>query len=333
MHTAFPLFSWEDALREFLLDKEAHFAAKTHTYYRVQLTQLSRWAQAQGVALDAFTKRHLDRYLIERHKEGKKPLTLHHDAICAKAFFSWCARNKVIKKSLLAEYKVRRAPKPPRYMPTDEDVSALMRAVRAYWDVSTNPAARFQDVAKRSFHRDRNYAILLGLVDTACRIGEMLSFKVDDVRLAERQVTVRESKGREPRTLPISEEWAEALRTWLKVRARVMARADEDEGWLFVTEFGEQMDPLAFLRCLERMRSFAGLPRAITLHSLRRYSLNKLAKHNLLAAQRIAGHKDTKTTIGYTELDADHLRQAHDEVGVVKAILGTRAQSRKKRLI
>ncbi len=192
-------FTWGEALREFLLHLRATRARKTQIYYEVQVGGLARWADANGVPFAGFGKRHMDRYLAERTDAGKAPLTLHHAAVCAKAFFRWCQKNDLVERSLLAEYEIRRAPRPARYMPADADMQALLRAVHDFWTPAKNPGSRYTPVAKRVFHRDRNYAVLLGLLDSAARIGEMLSLKVDDYRAKERQIVIRESKGREPR--------------------------------------------------------------------------------------------------------------------------------------
>ena len=77
--------------------------------------------------------------------------------------------------------------------------------------------------------------------------------------------------------------------------------------------------------------AFAGVDSRISLHSLRRYSINRLAKHNLLAAQQIAGHKDTKTTLIYTKIDPDYVREAHAQVGVVRGIVSNRNYEKQKR--
>lgn len=336
MATATPNFTWEDALQEYLLHTKAHRAAKTVRYYEVQLGQLIRWANANGVAFASFGKRDMNRYIVFRSEAGLKPLTVHHDAICAKVFFKWCARNEILERSLLAEYEVCRAPRPPRYMPTDDDTQKLLAAFRDFWDPTKRPGSRFTNVAKRVFHRDRNFAVALGLVDTACRIGEMLSLQVSDFRAKERQIVVRESKGREPRTLPVSPEWADSIQAWMKVRARIMgdlAAEGRDEGWLFVSETGVKIDERRFLRALRAITKWADLPDTITLHGLRRYSLNKLAKGNLLAAQQIAGHKETKTTLLYTQLDPDFVRGVHDEVGVARHVLQSKRPERRKRLV
>lgn len=325
--------TWDEALREFLLHKEAAFAPKTFRYYKVQLGELVAWAEANDVPFTGFGKRHLDRYLVERQHQGKSALTLHHDAICAKAFLAWCHKNDLLERSLLSEYQIRKAPQPPKYMPSQADMVALVRAVHDFWNVDKNPPIRYEDRTSRAFHRDRNYAILIGLLDSACRIGEMLSLKMDDYDRGARHITIRESKGREPRTIPVSRGFEVALEPWLKIRSRVTKhlKPGEDPGWLFLTEFGGRLDEGLFLKALKRYVTFAGLTDQITLHSLRRYSLNKLSKTDLLGAQRIAGHKETSTTLLYTRIDADHVRGVHERASVVEGIVENKREVRKER--
>lgn len=133
--------------------------------------------------------------------------------------------------------------------------------------------------------------------------------------------------------MPVSAEWVDALNVWLRQRQKVLA-GREDEGWLFISEFGGRLDEGRFLKALKKVVAFAGISEHITLHSLCRYPLNRLAKVNLLATQQIAGHKETRTTLLYTQLDPDFVRGVHDSVGVVRDILGNkRAVKRRKRLV
>ncbi len=211
-------------------------------------------------------------------------------------------KEKLIERSKLAEYEIRRAPDPYRHMPTDEEIQKLVRGIHDHWNPATNPAARYRPQMKRLFHRDKDYAIILGLLDSACRIGEMLSLKVTDYSPSERGITIRQSKGRTSRTLPVSDDWAEALSVWLKLRSRVMEAVppEEDEGWIFISETGRRLSERNFLRSLKGYLAYAGVTERVCLHSLRRYSLNKLARTNLLAARDFAGHQDAKTTLIYT---------------------------------
>jgi Site-specific recombinase XerD len=325
--------TWEEALKDFLLHIKATKAPKTLRFYDVQLRQLIRWTGRESVDFTSFGKRHLDRYLAER-AESVSRNTLRHDAIAAKSFFKWCAKNDLLLRNPLAEYEVHNAPRPAMYMPTLEDMQALLTALGDYWNPEKNPGMKNIPRARRLVHRERNYALLLLLLDSACRIGEVLNLKLEDYRPKAFEITVRESKGKEPRTVPISAGTVEAISSWLKTRERLMSGAapEEDEGWLFLSEYGTQMDSGRFLKAIKAVLRFAGLSENITLHSLRRHSINKLSKINVLGAQHIAGHKDTKTTLLYTKLDPGHLRETHDQAGVVDAVLSNRRVAKRKRL-
>lgn len=215
-----------------------------------------------------------------------------------------------------------------------------LAATLPYYDPDRNPDCRFVHASKRSFHREHNFALILTLLDSACCIGEVCSLKLGDFQQAESkhgpywQITIQESKGRTARTVPLSKHGAEAIHSWLKTRVRVMSNVpkDEDPGYLFLSEIGGRVDEGQVLDIIKRYLEFAGLGNRITLHSLRRYSLNRLAKTNLTAAQDIAGHKDTKTTLIYTKIDPDFVREMHEQVGVVRGILGSKRAEKQRRL-
>jgi integrase/recombinase XerC len=325
---------WEEVIRDFLLHVQATRALNTVGFYRCQLRTLVTWAEANDVALEQFGKRHLDRYLVDR-AQSVNPTTLRHHAVACKAFFKWCARNDYLTQSPIADYEIRRAPKPARFMPTDDDIRTMLKALMDYWNPNQHSDIRYVPHAKRLFHRDRNYAIMLGLLDTACRVGEITNLKVGDVKLKEREILIRESKGKEPRVVPISPDWIQALNIWLRIREKSVANvpSQEDEGWLFINEYGEKVDSSHFLKTLKRVLRYAKVSDEMTLHSLRRYSLNRMAKVNLLATQLIAGHKEPKTTLLYTKLDADFVREVHTSVSTVGNILNSKREIRRKRIL
>lgn len=338
MVRAFPVVTWDEAVKGFILHKRATRSPKTAAWYETYCKLMMAWAQAQGLSLDQFTKRHLDEYLVYRAEQGVAATTLHHDALIATVFTEWCARNDLLDRDPLAEYKVRNAPKTYKYMPTPENVKTLLQAILDFYDVAKRPNARFTPAHRRSFHRDRNYAIELVKLDSACRIGEVFAFRLDDYQTGEkgRQLVIREAKGREPRILPVSAECAAAIDQWLKVRKRVMSNvpAEEDEGWLFISETGGPVDGGNYLRLIKQVCEFANLPKGINNHSQRRFSINGMAEAGgLLFAQRMAGHKDPKTTLIYTEINSNFLRQKHEQVGIVRGLLVSNRSIRRKRLV
>ena len=124
--------TWEGTLKSFLLHVRATRAVKTVRYYNVQLSQLVHWVTKEDIPLAKFGKRHMDAYLVTRSEAGKAQLTLHHDAVCAVAFLTRCQKNDMVERSLLADYEVRNAPRPPQYMP--EAFAAPFGDMRAVCD-------------------------------------------------------------------------------------------------------------------------------------------------------------------------------------------------------
>ena len=252
VHTA---VTWEEAHRGFILHKQAVRSRQTAIWYRHYVANLVSWANSQSIPLDSFTKRHLDAFLAFRTEQGVKPTTLEHDGVAVKTFFQWCYRNDLLHRDPLVDYRVGRAPKPARFVPTADDMRNFLQAILDYYDAMDNPNMKYCSAMKRSFHRDRLYTIIMVELDSACRIGEILDFKVTDYRAKELQLHVREAKGKEPRILPVNRECAEALNHWLKVRNRIMKNvpANEDEGWLFISETGVRVTESNHVRSIKKV--------------------------------------------------------------------------------
>lgn len=339
--SALHTISWGEALRSYATFLKSRRAEKTVLYHTSQLTQLIRWAEQHDLSIRELGKRAMDDYLAFRAASvhDGRPLskaTLHHDAVCAKCFLKWCARNDVIERNLLADFEVPHAPRKAMYFPTKDEMTTMVASVERYWDPVQNPGIRHQPTSRRTFMRDRTYTMLVVLIDSCCRIGEILNLKVADVKVGELEFTVTESKGKEPRTLPMSIGSRDALVEWLKVRKRIMRNLppdEEDEGWLFISETGGRVDYNNFLRSWKNLLAFCGLDTMIRPHSTRRYGLNKTSKKNPRLAQQMAGHKHLETTMLYAEHDPDFIRTAHAEVGLLDDVLTRKTKAPKRRLV
>ena len=251
MIKAISTVAWEEALRGFILHKEAVRSLKTAKWYGFYCANLVNWANEHDISLDEFTKRHLDEFLVYRAHLGRSATTLHHDALCATVFTEWCKSNGLVDRDPLLDVKVRNAPKTHKYMPTLENVQRLLQAVLDFYDLKKNPEAKYLAASKRSFNRDLNCAMILTLLDSACRIGEVLSLKLEDYQPSQKQITVRVAKGREPRAIPVSRDCAEAISVWRKVLLTVSAL-----GWLAQRRTRQQGN----VRPLAKVERTEGLP-------------------------------------------------------------------------
>jgi integrase len=210
--------------------------------------------------------------------------------------------------------------------PSDEEIRTLLKALQDRWKVSVNPKARFVHASARLFFGRRNYAIVAGLIETAARVGELLGLRLEDYQPGEQQIVIRKAKGDEPRTVPLSPYWIEAVEAYLKVRPKV------ESDLLFISEYGSAMGVNEFGAVFRGYLEYAGLS-GFTLHGLRHYAITQLAKTDLWAASQIAGHKDLTVTRRYLHGDPAHMRAAHMQAAPLGRILATSrtiARRRKK---
>jgi integrase/recombinase XerC len=325
---------WEGALRSFLIHLQAVRAPKTARFYRTQVSGLASWATARGIGLHQFADRHLDEYLVERAELGRRETTRHHDELAAKVFCKWSRKNGFMKRDPLKERKLRNPAQPHKHVPTEAEIRSLLRELPRYYDVSHNPPIQYHPAERRAFHRERTTAVIMILLDTACRIGEALHLRVEDFRSGEREIAITQSKGRKPRVIPVCQKTAAAVAEWLRVRRRVLRDVppDMDEGWLFISETGGRVDEGKFNKSLHRVSSFAGVA-GITPHTLRHFTLNRYSLVDLAAAQRIAGHADPKTTMIYTQITSDRMRDLAEKVDIMGKVTGMSAPKARKRLV
>ena len=156
--------------------------------------------------------------------------------------------------------------------------------------------------------KPRDQAMILTLLRTGMRIGELLSTKVTDLNLKEQNLQIVEAqKNRVGRVVYLSSDAAKALKKWLRVRARECI-------FLFCGPHGRPLCYEAargmFKTCLKK----ADLAhKGYTLHCLRHTFASELlnAGMPLQCLQELLGHKSIEMTRRYARLTDNTRRQAY----------------------
>jgi|GEM_PF-6758329 len=340
---------WNAAVDDFLTHKSARCEPKTVQWYRDRLTLAKAWFSYEarngtGVPLSDFRAKDMDQYLVHRISDTNAntgaPIlasTRRADAVAIKAFIKWCRRERLIEINPIADYEVPRCDKPFIPTPKASTIAKVLTACQERWSITHNPAVRFLATDARSFYKRRNYAILAGLTAAGVRIGEMLALHVDDVDLDGRVLIVRKAKGNSWREVPFEEGWAEPLRAWLKVRPSCPSPL------LFFTAYGEPIAYKQFLHSFRKDCAFAGV-KGLTLHMLRHFSTDSVAKKSVKAASERAGHASVSITQAYLHPDVQHVREAVDAASPLREVLAVgngravmvnkrSAANRKRRLV
>jgi integrase/recombinase XerD len=158
-----------------------------------------------------------------------------------------------------------------------------------------------EDVAKlvSSIDYSRDRAMILLMLRTGMRIGELLNLRLDEVNLRERKVEIYEAeKSRVGRVVYLSEDARAALKEWFKER-------DFDKKLVFYAQGRPKMSyGNARLRFRKYLVQAALAHKGYTLHCLRHTCASELlnAGMRLECLQQLLGHSTIEMTRRYARL-------------------------------
>ena len=271
-------------------------ARNTLDSYRRDIAQFAAWLEDAGTksvleAGSADIQRHLA-WQVERKRA--KPRTTSRLVSSLKRFFQFTLREGLRRDDPAAELE---SPKLPRSLPkslSEAQVEALLEAP----DVQTSQGLR-----------DR--AMLETLYASGLRVSELVGLKTMQVSLDMNVVRVL-GKGSKERLTPLGEEAAQWITRYQRTGRPELLRGKKSDA-LFVTARGGPMTRQAFWGLVKRHAATAGIPIAISPHTLRHAFATHLINHgaDLRVVQLLLGHADISTTQIYTHVARERLKQLH----------------------
>jgi len=200
--------SWQRSLRA------ENKSPKTVQTYREAVEAFDGFLAAQGITMAAsqLTREHVEMFITDQLARWK-PATASVRFRALQQFFQWTLEEGELKQSPMARMRPPIVPVEPPPVLGEEQLGRLLRAC----DGGT-------------FQARRDRALILLLLDTGMRRGELAGLKVDDIDL-ERNLAVVLGKGRRPRACPFGRKTAQALDRYLRLRATHRA-TDSSALWL-----------------------------------------------------------------------------------------------------
>jgi integrase/recombinase XerD len=227
--------------------------------------------------LEEITKNDIEAFIEHEQDRGLMLSTVRTKLHCVNAFLGYSMDAGIIRNDVLARrIRLRKPETLPRAMDPD-DVKQLLSVI-------ANP-------------RDR--AMIMVLLRTGMRIGELLSTRLQDLHVKDRKIDIYEGeKNRQGRVVYLSDDAMDALKVWLMMR-------DVHKKFLFYAQGRSTMSYSTARQIFENYLTKAGLThKGYSLHALRHTFASELlnAGMRIECLQPLMGHSSLDVTRGYARL-------------------------------
>lgn len=270
------------------------------------LKPLTEWMEHGAHQDCAWTSDMVLRYLVflkrDWRKRDGKPLAAsslkgHRQSL--HTFLKWLHSEGRTATDLSAHVKKQRVPEPIPATLTNADIHGLIAS------------------ASEGRYALRDVAMLMVLIDSGMRAGELCSITLKDIDMVQRLVFVRHGKGAKSRHVPFSKRTATAITTYIGG-----ARPQDAEA-LFVSQTGDHLTVGALNKLFQRIGQRAGIE-GIHTHQFRHTFATRMLLDDTptLTLQRFMGHSTPDMTARYARSSTSDLQAAHARHSPMNALFG-----------
>jgi integrase/recombinase XerD len=281
------LFSWS-YVKDYLSDQKRRNCrpGTLRSSFGTLALFLSYLKDRGHTGIETITREDLSSYIEAEQDRGMKPKTVSTRLRHLYAFLRYLEDRGVVHPDIMKRKLRVKVPEGlPRAM-DPEDVRHLLSLI----------------------DKPRDRAMILVLLRTGMRIGELLATRVSEVDLRDKRILIMEAqKTRIGRVVYLSEDACRALRVWLKMR-------DPEKSLLFYGQGRPSLSYTAVRVMFAKNLQMAGLrSRGYSLHCLRHTCASELlnAGMRLECLQQLLGHSSIEMTRRYARLTDNTRREEY----------------------
>jgi integrase/recombinase XerD len=250
-----------------------------HNYTSIRF--FLEFLKTKGITcIEAVSRKDILAFVEHEQDRGMKPVSVHGRLSSVKAFLRYLMEDGVVRYEVLSKSISVKVPDALPKAIAPEDVKTLLSVIDGIRSI-------------------RNRAMILMLLRTGMRIGELLALRKEDIDLKEQKVFIYEArKTGVGRVVYFSADAKEALVAWLK-------KKDPREDVLF---YGTAHEYLTYAGAramfVEYLEKAGLLHKGYTLHCLRHTFASELlnAGMRLECLQPLLGHTNVEVTRRYARL-------------------------------
>ncbi|THF74400.1 tyrosine-type recombinase/integrase [Cohnella fermenti] len=279
--------SWDEAVEIYIRAKQAETASRRTVQYEKEnldsykriMTEQELIPSVEDVTIQVI-RRHFVTYMVET--KGYALNTINNRIHTLKRFFSFLQREGWIAKNPTALLKKRIGQQTPIFSLNEEQVLQMLA-----------------QPDQQKFTGVRDYTMLILMLDTGLRLGEIVGLKLGQVEIKSCFLTGVLGKSRRPRDVPFSDEVRKGLLKFLKIRGELESDS------LFVTIDGEALKIRTVQEIIKEYGVQAGIKDVrVSPHTLR-HTFAKLYMMNggdPFSLQEILGHTTQDMVKRYVNL-------------------------------
>lgn len=282
-----------------------HYAADTLRTSGHALKLFAAWAAERGVTRPSEVTRPIleryQRYVFHYRTKQGRPLGLRGQVARLsplRSFFRYLVRHNLILHNPAADLELPRCDKRlPRQILTAAEAERVLGAV---------------DLAEPMGLRDRT--MLEVLYSTGVRRQELLNLAIGDLDRERGVMLIRRGKGKKDRMVPIGDRAVVWINKYLEeLRPRLVA--EPDEGFLFLSNYGERVTPKRLSQIAHDAIVRAEIGKHGSCHLFRHTAATLMLEGgaDIRFIQQLLGHASIQTTQIYTQVSIGKLKEVHTE--------------------
>jgi integrase/recombinase XerC len=260
--------------------------------YRRDLAAWTAFLAEQGVGEEEATRGEARMFMARMSSRHMAPATVNRRLSALKGYYEWRRRKTPgVVNPFVGSKTVKKGRKLPGYL-THREIELFLEKTGG------------------DFVGVRDRVLFELLYSTGCRVGEICSLNVSDVR--RRQIRVR-GKGDRDRLVFIGGDAAKALDDYLPVRLEHACEDEDSRRALILDAQGRRLTTRGVYYLIRRYAVTAGIDKKVSPHTFR----HSFATHvldegaDIRTVQELLGHASLSTTQVYTHTGIERIKRVY----------------------
>lgn len=297
-----------ELLDEFIFNEKARgISAKTLKKHQKVLKIFFEFLEEteNTIYLNKVTPTKIKKFMVYKHEDGCAESYINTHLRSIRAFFKYCSDEEYINYSENPCLRVKWMRERKVIIQTfnDEEIKEMLLKAKNLTYFKPKKLDKNHTGYQTKYTNQRDYLILLLLVDTGMRINEIMNLK--DKHINDDEIFIFNGKGKKDRVVHCSPL---VFKEYLKYKRIQSDYFDYKElrnvdDFVFLTKDGKQYNYILAERALIKLAKDCNIRENIRVspHSFRHYFAQKLVRNktDIYTIQKLLGHTSIKTTEVY----------------------------------